>query len=174
MRVLVVGGAVLSAALCLFGCDDGGSGGGGSGTGGVAGGSAGGSGGSTGGTSGASTGGSSGSSTGGSSGGGTGGSAGDCSVLSFNTCQPLDSCMLANCGDEIAACYGPNYASDDGTGSMCESVWTCSKDTCTCGDNNCLVLTCYPPSTQECKDCISAITACMNTNCSDELQQCGT
>lgn len=170
MRVSVVGVCVVTSFLALVGCDDGG--GGGSGAGGTAGGSTGGSGGSTGGSAGASTGGSSGSSTGGSSGAGTGGSAGDCSVLTFNTCEPLDTCMLANCGTPIAACYGPNYASNDATGSICESVWACSENDCTCGDNACLVTTCYGPASQPCKDCIPAITDCMNANCSAQLAEC--
>lgn len=160
-----ISGVVLFACVFLVGCDDGGSGGGSSGAGGV-------SGGSSGGTGGTSSGGSSGASTGGSSGAGTGGSAGDCSVLTFNTCQPLDDCMLANCGTQIAACYGPNYANDDATGSLCESVWKCSQDDCTCGDDSCLVLTCYGPAAQPCKDCIPAIQDCMTTNCADELAAC--
>ncbi|MBI3203772.1 MAG: hypothetical protein HYZ29_19690, partial [Myxococcales bacterium] len=141
---------------------DGGSGTGGSGTGGS-------------GTGGSSTGGGSGSggaSTGGASGGGgSGGSAGTCSVLTWDGCTVLMNCMSTKCATQIKACYGNNFAANDATGSICESLWTCSK-TCACGDNGCLVNTCYSTASSACQACIPDITTCLQANCQAEAGQC--
>jgi hypothetical protein len=163
----------VAAAACDGDGSDGGSGTGGSGTGGSGTGGTGGA--STGGasTGGASSGGASsgGASTGGASSGGTGGTAGTCSVLKWGGCPVLETCMASKCSAEIIACYGNNYGTDDATGSLCESLWTCSK-TCTCGDDSCLVNTCFSAAGSGCQACIPAVTTCMQTHCQAEANQC--
>jgi hypothetical protein len=162
----------LAFAFLGLACDDGGSGGGGT-SGGAAGTSTGGSAGSSsGGSSGSSTGGSAGTSSGGSSGSGTGGTGGECSVISGYGCAPLWECMNTNCSDEIGACYGANYMNNDATGSLCEDLWLCSKDTCTCGDNACLIGTCYTSAPADCQSCIPAISQCLQDNCQAIADAC--
>ncbi len=164
--LVLLGGSVFFA---LYGC---GSDSGGGGTGGAAGTATGGAAGTaTGGQGGGGTGGTGG--TGGASGSSAGGSAGSgsCSILSGAGCAPLWTCAKANCDAELVACYGSNYQNDDGTGSLCEVVWSCSQ-TCNCGDTNCLLSTCYPQASADCKTCIGTYSDCLNTNCSAELQGC--
>jgi hypothetical protein len=79
--------------------------------------------------------------------------------------------MNTNCSAEITACYGANYMANDATGSVCEELWTCSM-TCTCGDNACLVNTCYTSAPADCQNCIPAIGTCLQTNCQAIADAC--
>ena len=83
----------------------------------------------------------------------------------------LQNCRAANCDTQIFACYGTNHGTDDATGSLCESLWTCSK-TCTCGDDSCLVNTRFSAAGSGCQACIPAVTTCMQTHCQAEANQC--
>jgi hypothetical protein len=80
--------------------------------------------------------------------------------------------MHTNCGDEIEACYGASYQSDDATGSLCESLWACSKNDCACGEDSCLITTCFGGATTDCQNCIPPISNCLTANCQAIADNC--
>ena len=139
----------------------------------------------SGGTSAGGTGGTSAGGTGGTSAGGTGGgTTGGGTTSGVNPCSPLDNddtseectayrdCSLNECESEFEECMGPNVASGDYSGGVCEAYFDCAAD---CQSGNQCDIQCLGDclaESEDCETCLTASSACASEACPDDYEAC--
>lgn len=96
--------------------------------------------------------------------GGTGGS---------EECAELGECVQRECSAEYKECMGPNFASGDFRGGVCEDYMECVND-CNSGDDCDLgcVLECLENVSTECQSCLTEAGECSAEACPDEYEAC--
>jgi len=97
----------------------------------------------------------------------------DSSSIYGSDCQAYIDCATTHCGDAYERCLGPNYESGDFSGGQCQAYMECSS-ACDCDDETC-GSDCYQEhAAGDCTTCLATdIGLCVATNCTAELQACG-
>jgi hypothetical protein len=88
-------------------------------------------------------------------------------------CADLSECVQRECESEYAECMGPNFASGNYSGSVCEDYLECARD-CQSGDDcdTTCVLDCLGNISDACQSCLTAAGACGSESCQDEYEAC--
>ncbi len=98
---------------------------------------------------------------------GTGGGGGS------EECADLSECVQRECADEYEECMGPNFASGNFSGGVCEDYAECAN-ACQSGDDcdaGC-VLECVGNISNACQSCLIAAGECGSESCPDEYEAC--
>lgn len=88
-------------------------------------------------------------------------------------CADLGECVQRECESEYAECMGPNFASGDYDGGVCEDYLECARD-CQSGDDcdTSCVLGCLGNVGDACQTCLTAAGECGSESCQDEYEAC--
>ncbi len=85
-------------------------------------------------------------------------------------CPEVTECLQLNCNPHLSACLGPDYTSPTSNfnsgdcSGFASCIWGCNcNQSCTPG--------CMPDN--QCTTCLGDLTACAQTSCSIELENCG-